>query len=253
MPRSFSLQREWSGAFTLMLLALFIGASVTVVGVRFVVNEMEAAAGRLESEYGSVAELAAALETHEQMGHQLLTAGPVHREAFVLEQQDIEELFRVAAAAQAADEGRPEALSAAQQDWQAGLENAGLWGDDDGTPATGPVAERIYEALSEPFVIGDRSLRVSLSMGVAQRTENTADVTELLRQADSAMYRAKHGGKPGTKSTAGQPRWLSPSKPSLVETVETPEAEGTRPSAPQAEKDCQRLLNRNHGLGVYAA
>ncbi|MET3172408.1 UNVERIFIED_ORG: diguanylate cyclase (GGDEF)-like protein [Arthrobacter sp. UYCu721] len=418
--RSFSLQREWSGAFTLMLLALFIGAAVTVVGVRIVVNEMEAAAGRLEAEYGSVSELAAALDTHEQLGHQLLAAAPVNREAFVLEQQDIDALFRAAAAVQAADEGRPEALSAAQQDWQAGLEKGGLWGDqlpaltgnnvanapafaaasadvrtqlaaiqgsslqaldkgivdtsdlenllivarsallfvaigatlyfrrrmvkdlirpvnslrrgvqnlqagdyshrldvtrhdelgevavafngmaaalqdshstltyrathddltglanraalaerllasfepdsdsrtrnegllfididdfkdvndslgheggdallillaerlrasvrshdlvarlggdefvvvvldnDDGTPATGPVAERIYDALSEPFVIGDRSLRVSLSIGVAQRTADTADVTELLRQADSAMYRAKHGGK----------------------------------------------------------
>jgi diguanylate cyclase (GGDEF)-like protein len=419
-PRSFSLQREWSGAFTLMLLALFVGAAVTVVGVRFVVNEMEAANGRLQAEYGSVADLASALETHEQLGHQLLAAAPVNREAFVLEQQDLEELFRAAAAVPVTDEGRPEALSAAQQDWQTGLEQAGLWGDqalkltgsnvadaaafaaanstvraqlaavqqsslqalnrglvdtrelegllvigrfglfavaigatlyfrrrmvkdlmrpvnslrrgvlklqsgdfshrldvarrdelgevavafnrmaaalqdshktltyrathddltglanraalaerllasfepdsdrrtrhegllfididdfkdvndslgheggdallaqlaerlrasvrshdlvarlggdefavvvldnDDGTPATGRVAERIYEALSEPFVIGDRSLRVSLSMGVAQRTEDTADATELLRQADSAMYRAKHGGK----------------------------------------------------------
>lgn len=418
--RSFSLQREWSGAFTLMLLALFVGAAVTVVGVRFVVNEMEAANGRLQAEYGTVADLAAALEAHEQLGHQLLAAAPVNREAFVLEQQDIEALFRVAAAVPVADEGRTEALSMAQQDWQAGLEQAGLWGDralnltgsnvadaaafaaasstvrsqlaavqqssllalnrglvdtrelegllvigrfglfvvaigatlyfrrrmvkdlmrpvnslrrgvlklqsgdyghrlnvarrdelgevtvafngmaaalqdshnaltyrathddltglanraalaerllasfepdsdrrtrhegllfididdfkdvndslgheggdallaqlaerlrasvrghdlvarlggdefavvvvdnDDGTPATGPVAERIYEALSEPFVIGDRSLRVSLSMGVAQRTTDTADVTELLRQADSAMYRAKQGGK----------------------------------------------------------
>jgi diguanylate cyclase (GGDEF)-like protein len=67
--------------------------------------------------------------------------------------------------------------------------------NDDGTPATGPVAERIYEALSEPFVIGGRPLRVSLSIGAAQRTPETADVRELLRQADSAMYRAKHGGK----------------------------------------------------------
>lgn len=67
--------------------------------------------------------------------------------------------------------------------------------NDDGTPATGPVADRIYQALSEPFVVGGRSIRVSLSMGVAQRTANTANVTELLRQADSAMYRAKHSGK----------------------------------------------------------
>lgn len=419
-PRSFSLQREWSGAFTLMLLALFIGAVVTVVGVRFVVSEMEGATGRLQAEYGSVAELIAALDTHEQLGHHLLAAAPVNRQAFALEQQDIEELFRAASAVQAVDDGRPAALSAAHQQWQAGLEKAGLWGDqelnstgssvadsaafaaassnvrtqlaavqqsslqalnrglvdtrelegllvvgrvglfavaiagtlyfrrrmvkdlkrplnslrkgvlklqagdynhrldvarrdelgevtlafngmaaalqdshkaltyrathddltglanraalaerlaasfhpdsdsrtrnegllfididdfkdvndslghgggdallvllaerlrasvrshdlvarlggdefavvvldnDDGTPATGPVAERIYEALSEPFVIGDRSLQVSLSMGVAQRTAGTVDVTELLRQADSAMYRAKHGGK----------------------------------------------------------
>ncbi|RAX44305.1 hypothetical protein DQ354_15935 [Arthrobacter sp. AQ5-06] len=74
--------------------------------------------------------------------------------------------------------------------------------NDDGTPATGAVAERIYEELSEPFVIGGRSLRVSLSIGVAQWT---ADVTELLRQADSAMYRAKDGGRPGTKSTVVEP------------------------------------------------
>ena len=66
---------------------------------------------------------------------------------------------------------------------------------DDGTPATGPVAERIYQSLSEPFVIGGRQVRVSLSMGVAQRTADTADITELLRHADSAMYRAKHSGK----------------------------------------------------------
>ncbi|QHK21861.1 diguanylate cyclase [Pseudarthrobacter psychrotolerans] len=444
-PRSFSLQREWSGAFTLMLLALFIGAAVTVVGVRFVVNEMEAATGRLQDEYGSVEELTAALDTHEQLGHQLLAAAPVNREAFVLEQQDIEALFGAAAAVRAADEGRPGALSAAHQDWQTGLEHAGLWGDqlrnlsginvtdapafaaasstvrtqlaavqqsslqalnrglvdtrelegllvigrfglfvaaigatlyfrrrmvkdlmrpvnslrrgvlklqsgdyshrldvarrdelgevavafngmaaalqdshkaltyrathddltglanraalaerllasfepdsdrrtrhegllfididdfkdvndslghqggdallaqlaerlrasvrshdlvarlggdefavvvldnDDGTPATGPVAERIYEALSEPFMIGNRSLRVSLSMGVAQRTAETADVTELLRQADSAMYRAKLGGKARYEIHGGAAAVVEPVETGRVRFIE---------------------------------
>jgi predicted signal transduction protein with EAL and GGDEF domain len=32
-------------------------------------------------------------------------------------------------------------------------------------------------------------------MGVAQRSAETADAAELLRQADSAMYAAKLGGK----------------------------------------------------------
>ena len=67
--------------------------------------------------------------------------------------------------------------------------------NDDGTPATGPVAERIYETLSEPFRIGGHPLTVSVSIGVAQRSTDTADAAELLRQADSAMYAAKHGGK----------------------------------------------------------
>ncbi len=419
-PRSYSLQREWSRAFTLMLLALLVGAVVTIVGVRFVVNEMEDAASRLQAEYASVAALTEALETHEQLGHQLLASAPVNRQAFLLEQRDIERLFEEAAAIKAVDSGRPEALARAQQDWQAGLEKRGLWGDkaltvtgtnvtdapafaaassdvrtqlaavqqaslqaldrglvdtramenlvavgrvtlflvvigatlyfrrrmvkdlkrplralrhgvlklqagdyshrlgvarrdelgdvavafngmaaalqdshtaltyrathdeltglgnraalaerlaasfepdtgirtrhegllfididdfkdvndsfgheggdallvqlaqrlrasvrsqdlvarlggdefavvvvdhDDGTPATGPVADRIYQSLSEPFVINGRSLPVSLSMGVAQRTADATDVTELLRQADLAMYRAKHGGK----------------------------------------------------------
>jgi diguanylate cyclase (GGDEF)-like protein len=421
-PRSFSLQHEWSRAFTLMLLALLVGAVVTIVGVRFVVNEMEGAARRLQAEYASVAALTKALESHEQLGHQVLAAVPVNRQAFALEQKDIERLFAEAAAVNTVEGGRPGALAKARQDWQAGLEKSGLWGDqalartgtstsvaeapafaaasstvrtqlaavqqsslqaldrglvdtramenllvvgrvalfvvvigamlyfrrrmvvdlkrplstlrngvlklqagdythrlgvarrdelgdvtsafngmaaaledshttltyrathdeltglgnraalaerlaasfepgtsirtrhegllfididdfkdvndsfgheggdallvqlahrlrasvrsedlvarlggdefavvvvddDDGTPATGPVADRIYQSLSEPFVIGGRSLRVSLSMGVAPRTADAADVTELLRQADSAMYRAKHGGK----------------------------------------------------------
>ncbi|WP_255767680.1 GGDEF domain-containing protein [Pseudarthrobacter sulfonivorans] len=418
--RSYSLRREWSRAFTLMLLALLVGAVVTIVGVRFVVNQMEGAASRLQAEYAGVAALAEALESHEQRGHQVLSAMPVNAQAFASEQRTIELLFEEAAAVEAADSGRPQALAQARKDWQLALDKAGLWageapvrtggnmagvpafaaassnvrtqlaaiqkeslraldrglvdthdmenllaggrvalflgvigatlyfrrrmtmdlkrpldtlrtgvlklqagdyshrltvarhdelgdvtlafngmaaalqdshttltyrathdeltglgnraalaerlaaafepgtglrtrhegllfididdfkdvndslghaggdallvqlahrlqasvrrqdlvarlgGDefavvvvdhDDGTPATGPVAERIYQSLSEPFVIGERSLRVSLSMGVAPRIADAADVTELLRQADSAMYRAKQGGK----------------------------------------------------------
>jgi diguanylate cyclase len=418
-PRRWSLQREWSRAFIVMLLALLIGAVVTIMGVRSVLGQMEAAASRLQAEYASVAALTAALEAHEQLGNQLLMAGPVNRQSFVMEQRDIEELFKAAAAAGTADSARTEGLSRARQDWQAGLEKSGLWGvdaldsgnnaggmkdfaaagfevrrqlgevqrssiqalnrglvdtsamerlliiartgllvlaigatlyfrrrmvkdlmrpvnslrqgvqklqagdfghrvnvarrdelgevaaafngmaaaledshqsltyrathdvltglanraglaerlgmwfeqasdsqprsvgllfidvddfkdvndslgheggdallvqlagrlrnsvrghdlvarlggdefavavlaEDGGTPATESVVERIYQAFSEPFVVGDLSLTVSLSMGVAQRTGQTAELTELLREADSAMYRAKHTGK----------------------------------------------------------
>ena len=41
MPRSWSLQREWSRAFTVMLLALLVGTVVTIVGVRSVLGQMK--------------------------------------------------------------------------------------------------------------------------------------------------------------------------------------------------------------------
>ena len=66
--------------------------------------------------------------------------------------------------------------------------------DDRGT-ATGDVAGRVQDALRDPFSIGEVRLKVTVSMGAAQRSAETADPAELMRQADFAMYMAKHGGK----------------------------------------------------------
>ena len=56
------------------------------------------------------------------------------------------------------------------------------------------VAARILERLSEPFQFEDRSMFVSASIGIALGfTGDTAE--ELLRNADTAMYRAKTNGK----------------------------------------------------------
>ena len=66
---------------------------------------------------------------------------------------------------------------------------------DDGGTATDDVARRIQDALRDPFCIDDVRLKVTVSMGAAQRSAGTADPAELMRQADFAMYMAKHGGK----------------------------------------------------------
>ncbi|MGA3045696.1 MAG: diguanylate cyclase, partial [Terracidiphilus sp.] len=56
------------------------------------------------------------------------------------------------------------------------------------------VAERILERLSEPFEFEGRSVFVSASIGIAlSSTGDTAE--ELLRNADTAMYRAKTNGR----------------------------------------------------------
>ena len=66
--------------------------------------------------------------------------------------------------------------------------------DDDGSTAT-HIADRILDALHEPFTINASQLAVSVSIGVAQRRPETTDAAELLRCADFAMYMAKGGGK----------------------------------------------------------
>jgi diguanylate cyclase (GGDEF)-like protein len=56
------------------------------------------------------------------------------------------------------------------------------------------VAERILATLEQPFVIADRELVVSGSIGIALGGPD-ADPEALIRDADVAMYRAKAAGK----------------------------------------------------------
>lgn len=56
------------------------------------------------------------------------------------------------------------------------------------------VAERILAAMKAPFRLGDREVRISVSLGVVLAEEGEG-VEALLRHADLAMYSAKHGGK----------------------------------------------------------
>jgi diguanylate cyclase (GGDEF)-like protein/PAS domain S-box-containing protein len=62
------------------------------------------------------------------------------------------------------------------------------------------VAERIVEALSEPFDVVGEQMRVGASVGgVLQREREPAD--DLLRRADRTMYRAKEAG--GSRAEVG--------------------------------------------------
>jgi diguanylate cyclase (GGDEF)-like protein/PAS domain S-box-containing protein len=56
------------------------------------------------------------------------------------------------------------------------------------------VTQRITEDFREPFVLGGRKLVVRLSIGIALGDADTNRPEELLRNADTAMYRAKDEG-----------------------------------------------------------
>lgn len=55
-------------------------------------------------------------------------------------------------------------------------------------------AKRILEVLDKPFLLGDRLIRVSASVGISTSPER-AELSMLLRQADIALYYAKSKGR----------------------------------------------------------
>jgi diguanylate cyclase (GGDEF)-like protein len=59
----------------------------------------------------------------------------------------------------------------------------------------GLLAQRIVEALSEPFAIGHDTVRISASVGVALFPADAADPESLIKNADMALYRAKAEGR----------------------------------------------------------
>lgn len=57
------------------------------------------------------------------------------------------------------------------------------------------VAERFVKALSQPYRIDERDVRISASAGIALASKEHRQGADLLRAADEAMYRAKELGK----------------------------------------------------------
>jgi len=57
------------------------------------------------------------------------------------------------------------------------------------------AAERLMKALSAPFVLGGKEVFTSVSIGIALSSPNYEQPDEILRDADTAMYRAKSLGK----------------------------------------------------------
>ena len=54
------------------------------------------------------------------------------------------------------------------------------------------VAERALHAIRKPLTIADHRISVSASVGIAFAANDKSAALELIRQADAAMYRAKH-------------------------------------------------------------
>jgi diguanylate cyclase (GGDEF)-like protein/PAS domain S-box-containing protein len=64
--------------------------------------------------------------------------------------------------------------------------------DPDDVPA---IAQKILDALSRPFVVNEREFVVTTSIGISLYPSDGEDSVKLLRNADTAMYRAKDQGR----------------------------------------------------------
>ena len=77
----------------------------------------------------------------------------------------------------------------------AGDEFALLLASPAGASRAEDVAQRVRASFAEPFHVAGAALSVTPSLGLALAPEHGTDVETLLRNADSAMYAAKAGGR----------------------------------------------------------
>jgi len=63
----------------------------------------------------------------------------------------------------------------------------------------GLLSERLIDALREPFSVGSQSVRISASIGVAIYPDDAETPSDLIKNADMALYRAKAEGRGFTR------------------------------------------------------
>ena len=65
----------------------------------------------------------------------------------------------------------------------------------DGQTVVEELAQRMVEAMQQPFVLRDGEAHIGASVGIAMYPEHGNTVDALLEMADAALYMAKHAGR----------------------------------------------------------
>ncbi len=61
--------------------------------------------------------------------------------------------------------------------------------------AIAAIVKRIHTTVAEPMSISGRELRITCSIGVSRFPDDGIEASDLLKNADAAMYRAKRVGR----------------------------------------------------------
>src|ERR1700722_9825225 len=125
--RAWSLRREWSRAFNIMVVLLLLAASMAIVGVWGVVDQVAGSAHELRRESALIAVLQTDIVDHEEVGHKLLSDEAVNRSAYISAQREISRRFAEAETLFPATDGMRATVVGAARSWQRGLRTYGLW------------------------------------------------------------------------------------------------------------------------------
>jgi diguanylate cyclase (GGDEF)-like protein len=60
---------------------------------------------------------------------------------------------------------------------------------------TTTIVDKVLQAFRQPFVLNDYSLYLTTSIGIAIFPDDGTDADPLVKNADTAMYRAKDEGR----------------------------------------------------------
>jgi diguanylate cyclase (GGDEF)-like protein len=127
--RAWSLRREWTRAFAIMLVLLLVAGIGTIAGVRQLIGQFSGTAHQRDRETTVVTALRNDMVDHEQIAHKLLSGQPIDRVSFVRQQEEISRAFTEALQVFPDSNGTRGILLKTQQSWQVGLTQTGLWGD----------------------------------------------------------------------------------------------------------------------------
>jgi len=78
---------------------------------------------------------------------------------------------------------------------QGGDEFVVLLAEVEATRDAAQSARKLMAALSEPYVLGEHRLHLTLSMGISMHPDDAPSVETMMRNADTAMYYAKRQGR----------------------------------------------------------
>jgi diguanylate cyclase (GGDEF)-like protein/PAS domain S-box-containing protein len=76
--------------------------------------------------------------------------------------------------------------------------------EGDARAAAERVARDLLETLEQPFQLEGHEFEIAASVGIATFPDDGADMAEVLKRADNALYEAKHGGRGTIRFATGE-------------------------------------------------